>query len=183
MRVKKIKQKTCKQCGELFTPRYSTIQPVCSPKCALEFNKPDQVEKRYQQIKEDAQPLSFYEGTARSVFQLFIRMRDKNLPCISCGTWTTQQWDGGHYFKAELFTGLIFNEINCNKQCSECNGVNMHGNLIGYRIGLVKKYGEYAVQNLEAISNEKREYKFNKFELLQIKKHYQQKIKELKSTN
>ena len=175
----KRKPKKCKVCAKEFYP-FNSLQQVCDYKCALIFNSPKEIDKRYKQIKEDAQPIQFYEDTAKSVFQLFIRLRDENLPCISCGTTESKQWDGGHYFKAELYSGLIFNEINCNKQCCYCNR-NLHANLIGYRKGLVKKYGEYAIQALEETADEKRVYKFTKFELLEIKKHYQQKIKNLKT--
>lgn len=175
----KRKSKICKICGNEFYP-FNSLQQVCGYKCALIFNKPEEIEKRFNQIKEDAQPIQFYEDTARKAFQLFIRMRDKDLPCISCGTFNTKQWDGGHFFKAELYSGLIFDELNCNKQCCYCNGPKMHGNLIGYRIGLVKKIGEEKVKELELSADEKRIYKYDKFELLQIKKHYQSKIKQLK---
>ena len=168
--------KKCKQCGKEFKQYYSTLQQHCSVKCAVEWNKPEEIERRFKQIKEDARSLSFYEKNARASFQIFIRMRDKNLPCISCGTKEAKQWDGGHYLKAELYTGLIFNEINCNKQCSYCNDY-LSGNLIKYRQGLLEKYGVEKIRNLENKADESRVYKFTKFELLNIRKHYQQKIK------
>lgn len=169
--------KKCKQCGKEFKP-YNSLQQVCSAKCAIEFNKPESIEKRFKEIKNDAQPLSFYEKAARSVFQLFIRLRDSNLPCISCGVKEAKQFDGGHFFKAELYTGLIFNEMNCHKQCSYCNDY-LSGNLIKYRAGLIDRYGVERVRELEDRADKSRVYKFTKFELLQIKKHYQQRIKEM----
>lgn len=33
--MKPIKDKKCKQCGELFTPKRSTLERICSPACAL----------------------------------------------------------------------------------------------------------------------------------------------------
>ena len=58
---------------------------------------------------------------ARKAFQSYIRERDKGKPCISCGTTTATKWDAGHYLKAELYTGLIFNEDNVHRQCQRCN--------------------------------------------------------------
>lgn len=182
MQLKRVKEKICRndKCGKKFKPIYNSTQITCSYKCALEYNKPEQVKRRFDQIKNDAQPISYYEKKARAVFQIFIRLRDKLLPCISCGRTESKQFDGGHYFKAELYTGLIFNELNCNKQCCYCNR-DLHGNLIDYRIGLVKKYGEFKVKELEASADQHRIYKFTKFELLEIEKHYKQKIKNLKN--
>ena len=34
------KQKKCKVCKEAFTPRWSTLETVCSPKCAYKNKKP-----------------------------------------------------------------------------------------------------------------------------------------------
>lgn len=179
--MRKIKKKLCKQCGEEFTP-YNTIQPVCSVKCALEYNQPEQIEQRYNEIKNDARSLNWYETKARKVFQTFIRIRDYKEPCISCTRTDSPQFDGGHYFKAELYSGLIFNEINVNKQCCYCNR-NLHGNLIEYRKGLVKKYGEAEIRLLEISADGHRQKKYTKFELLQIEKHYKEKIKNLKKQN
>jgi hypothetical protein len=181
MRLKKIKKKLCKQCGKEFTP-YNTIQPVCSVSCAVEFNKPEQVEKRYNEIKNDARPLSWYEKKAKAVIQLFARIRDSKEPCISCDRTESPQFDGGHYKKAELYSGVIFNELNVNKQCCYCNR-DLHGNESSYREGLVRKYGEDKVKELEDLANKTRQHKYTKFELLQIEKHYKEKIKNLIKQN
>jgi hypothetical protein len=85
--------------------------------------------------------------------------------------------DGGHYFKAELFSGLIFDERNCHKQCRKCNRF-LNGNELQYRSGLISRYGIEFVDQLESESNEKRNYKFTKDELIAKKMQYDIKIKE-----
>jgi hypothetical protein len=105
-------------------------------------------------------------------------MRDKDDPCISCGRYA-DRYDGGHYFKAELISGLIFHEDNVHKQCSRPCNKDLHGNEANYRIGLIKKIGEERVRWLEENKDRLREYKYTREELIEIKKKYQKKLKEL----
>lgn len=83
---------------------------------------------------------------AQIVFNRFIRNRDKNLGCISCGSEVTE---AGHYYSAGHYSSLRFNEVNTNGQCVRCNRF-LHGNLIHYRQGLVKRYGEQKVLLLDS---------------------------------
>lgn len=171
------KKKPCKQCGEMFLP-FNYLTPVCSPKCAVAFNSKKEVDKRVKQMRKEVQSLNELKAIARSVFQKYIRMRDQKLPCISCDKTEAKQWDGSHFFKAEIFTGLIFDEDNCNKSCSHCNQY-LDGNLIIYRKGLIKKIGEQRVLELEEKANASRLYKFTKEELREIAQVYKSKIKDL----
>lgn len=177
---RKVKPKPCAVCEQPFTPMFTTTQQVCSTLCAMKYNSPEEIEKRYQTLKVESRKLSWYEEIARKVFQKWIRMRDALLPCISCGRTFTHQWDGGHYFKAEIFSGLIFDEDNCHKQCSECNGDNMHGNITEYRKGLVKRYGEDFVKRLEARSDANRQKSWTREEYMEITEKYKHKLKLLK---
>jgi hypothetical protein len=36
------------------------------------------------------------------------RLRDANENCISCGGNDKDLWDGGHFKKAEIYSGVIF---------------------------------------------------------------------------
>jgi len=170
----KIKLKQCKQCGEMFKP-FNTLQVVCSAICALEFNSKKEVDKRFKVMKSDSRSLIELRNLARVSFQIYIRQRDKDLPCISCNK-SDAKWDAGHYLKAEIYTKLIFNELNCHKQCSYCN-LQLAGNLIEYRKGLVKKIGINKVQELEDMADSSRSYKFAKDELINLAKEYKLKIK------
>jgi predicted nucleic acid-binding Zn ribbon protein len=179
MAKKPTKPKQCPVCPKTFIPQYSSLQQVCSPKCAVIFNSEKEVKKRVQQMKVEVEGTNQLEKAARLIFQKWIRERDKDLPCISCGRTSTKQWDAGHMYKAELFTGLIFDERNANKQCSECNGVNMHGNVLEYHKGLIKRYGQKYVDELDAIADENRMKKFSRQELIDIANKYKMKLKEL----
>lgn len=136
--------------------------------------------KRTKEERESMKSISRLIQEAREPFQKWIRFRDANEPCISCGTTKAEIWDGSHFFKAEIYTGLIFNEVNVNKSCERCNRF-LGGNESGYRLGLVKKYGEKVVKELEEASNHLREYKFSREELKQIKQKYQRLLRDIKS--
>lgn len=133
--------------------------------------------KKNLAVRESLKSIARLIQEARVPFQKWIRLRDANEGCISCDTVNAKIWHGGHFFKAELFTGLVFNEVNVNKQCEKCNTFG-GGNESGYRIGLVKKYGEKAVKELEESSNFLREYKFTREEIKKIKTKYQKLLKE-----
>src|SRR5210317_110747 len=98
---------------------------------------------------------------ARVPFQRWIRWRDNQEPCISCGARESPIWDAGHYYKAELYTGLIFDELNVNKQCRKCNTF-LGGNESGYRKGLLKKYGRKKVEQLDLKADSLRVYKYTR---------------------
>lgn len=174
--MKQVKKRKCKVCNAEFLPT-NTIQPVCNYLCALKFNEKKEVEKRIKQMKVEVQSLADLEKIARTVFQQWIRKRDANLPCISCGKTETQQWDAGHFYSAEQFSGLIFHEMNVNKQCCYCNR-NLYGNQLEYRKGMINRYGALAVEGLEEISNDARVYKYTKEELKAIAQKYKLKLKE-----
>jgi hypothetical protein len=105
---------------------------------------------------------------AQRVFNAFIRERDKYQKCISCGAPITE---AGHYFSAGHHSSLRFNEMNVNGQCTRCNCF-LSGNLINYRRGLIKKYGEEKVLMLENSADLRRARKWSRFELEEIIKMY-----------
>lgn len=82
---------------------------------------------------------------AQIAFNRFIRTRDHDKGCISCGREVTE---AGHYLSQGHNSAMRFNEVNVNGQCTRCNCF-MHGNLIHYRAGLIHKYGEEKVLFLE----------------------------------
>jgi len=105
-------------------------------------------------------------------FNAFIRERDKDLPCISCGEY--RELCAGHYWAAGNFESVRFNEVNINGQCDQCNG-HLHGNLILYGKGLVKKYGQEAVDKLDVIIGLERHtghYKRDRVTLIEIVMKY-----------
>jgi hypothetical protein len=105
---------------------------------------------------------------AQEVFNRFIRERDKERGCISCGSDINH---AGHYFAAGSHSALRFDEMNVNGQCVGCNCYK-HGNLIYYRRGLVNRYGELMVEQMERQAIETRVKKWSREELEFIIKKY-----------
>ena len=176
--------KKCKVCKVEFEPK-KPLQMVCGYECALAYAKAKLAErqakeskKRQSERKESLKKKSDYLKDAKKVFQLWIRKRDFDQPCISCGTKETKLWDGGHYKKAELYFGVIFDERNLAKQCRRCNRF-LGGNELNYRQGLIEKHGVEFVEQLEKDANETRNKNWSKEELIEIKKKYLSKLTNL----
>lgn len=185
-----MKRAGCKICGK---PLFRSTAKVCSVSCSLEYNLkyPEKVKSFIEQQeakqwkeekkrrKEKLKTLGQYEKEAKTVFQRWVRLRDQGLGCVSCGTMNSPVWDAGHWWKAELYSGLIFDPDNCHKQCRKCN-FYLDGNEGNYREGLVKRYGVEFVARILAIKDKLRDHKYSKEELIRIKEMYQQKINQLK---
>lgn len=92
---------------------------------------------------------------ADAVFSLYVRLRDcpdGHGRCISCGcSITPKTCDAGHFIpRTHLATR--WDERNVNIQCYNCNRMK-DGNLAGYTIGLVEKYGDGIVGELNALKH------------------------------
>ena len=83
----------------------------------------------------------------QSVFNKWIRTRDKEKGCISCGAEVTE---AGHYYSQGHHSALRYSEVNTNGQCTRCNRW-LHGNLIHYRNGLISRYGQKELDLLDAV--------------------------------
>ncbi|WP_313471242.1 recombination protein NinG [Atlantibacter hermannii] len=181
------KPKKCKCCPEKFIPR-TTTQTVCSPKCALQLAKQLSSRKQKQQEKAeraawnkrkaDVKPLKHWEDATQRVVNDYIRERDRDLPCISCGTWVTVQWEAGHFRSRGAASHLRYNEDNIHKQCHRCNA-ELSSNAIPYRAALVVKIGP---ERVEALENNNTPHRYTREELKSIRMHYRALMRELIKT-
>lgn len=110
---------------------------------------------------------------AQKHFNKYIRLRDKDLPCISCGKTEAKAWHAGHYWAMGMNSALRYSEDNVNKQCNSCNKWG-HGNLLNYRLNLVKKIGEDRVKWLDENHNGTK--KWTRDELEQLISTYKEKV-------
>ena len=177
---KTIKKKKCKSCGKLFT-QFNSLAVVCSIDCAIHYAKDNKVQERtrrtlYKIAKEKIKKRSEYLSDAQKAFNAFIRERDKNEPCISCMRHHQGQYHAGHYRSVGACPELRFCELNVHKQCSACNN-HKSGNIVEYRINLVKKIGEEQLEWLEG-KHEPKKYTIE--QIKEIRAKYQLKLKELK---
>lgn len=91
------------------------------------------------------------------VFSLYIRQRDANEDgisyCISCGK--PGHWrgmDAGHFYSQGGYPGIWLHEKNVNCQCKHCN-LFLEGNKQGYTKGLVAKYGDGVLEELDMLKH------------------------------
>ena len=135
------------------------------------------IERQTHNIRKLAvKPLSYLAKQAQTEFNAFIRERDADLPCISCGRFHDGQYHAGHYRTVGANPELRFNEDNCHKQCSPCNN-HLSGNIENYTPSIRAKIGEQAYQLLIG-AHEPQRYRREDFE--RIRDEYKAKRKELK---
>ena len=102
MITKPIKKKLCKVCRLIYQPT-RPLQSVCSPTCAYTHARTvrEKAErKETKELKTQLNTKSEWINESQTVFNQFIRVRDKNLPCIACGTTANVQYAAGHYLPA-----------------------------------------------------------------------------------
>jgi len=170
--------KKCKVCKSEFKPTYNTTQALCSGACALASVRQKAskvIKKDLKQRRESLKTLGDHKRELQTVFNKFIRLRDKDKPCISCQRHHTGQYHAGHYLSVGARPNLRYNEINVHKQCAPCNN-HLSGNPINYRINLVNLIGLDAVELLEC-DHEPKNYRID--DITQMKKDYRAKIKEI----
>ena len=106
--------------------------------------------KRKKVIKEELKTHSDYVKELQIVFNKYIRLRDKDKPCISCKNMLKGKFDAGHFYSVGNYPGLRFNEDNVHGQCVHCNQWR-GGNLHEYKDNLKIRIGEENVRIKETI--------------------------------
>ena len=186
-RPKKCSVKTCRAS---FVPRQS-FQTWCSPDCAVVIARGKQEKKRKAMAtierreikvrKEKLKTRSDHMREAQQAFNEFIRWRDQlaGHPCISSGKpldWSGNAVDAGHYRSVGSAPHLRFDERNCHAQSKQDNRF-LSGNAVDYRIGLITRIGQQAVDALEADQSVR---KYSVEQIKGIKTYYRAKTRELK---
>ena len=153
------KPRKCKAkgCEQQFIPRNS-MHVACCGSCAHSIvrAKNEQAEQRKRSDerkadrarKQELKPLKWFHARTKLAVHKYIRARDHDQPCISCGKTHAAQWDSGHYVSVGSDSSLRYDLNNIHKQCSVCNQ-HLSGNLIRYRQNLIHKIGEAEVLRLE----------------------------------
>jgi len=167
------KKRKCKQCGEYRDAESGVNTPAawfCCHAHAIEFSieasrkrterlrakaaraheqEAKNAAKRDRERKMEVKPLSYWMKRAQAAVNRYVRVRDRDLPCISCGRHHTGQYHAGHYRSVAACSSMRFYTLNINKQCSVCN-THLSSNAIQYRLALVEKYGANTVEYIES---------------------------------
>jgi hypothetical protein len=187
LQAKPPRAKKCRVeiCGASFVPS-RLGQAVCSPACAI-LDAPKNQEKARKALadvgrkelraaKERVKPKGQYMREAQTAFNAWVRERDAKLPCISCGRHHEGKYDAGHYRTVGSNPALRFEPLNCHRQCSPCN-THKSGDIVNYRIELVKRIGAELVEWLEGPHAPK---KYTIEDLKAITAEYRAKTRELR---
>lgn len=173
--------KACKKKLPIDEAMIVNINAFCNWECCLAYTKTDaakKVEKKMRrreriENKEKLKTLHHRLAEAQIAFNSYIRIRDKWKPCVSCGTPPTEYGRGGsrdasHYLARGSSKGGSFNRFNwanVHSSCKKCNRF-LAGNLVPYRVELIKRIG---LDRVEAIENTNKIKKWNHTDLKRIK--------------
>jgi hypothetical protein len=177
----------CKNCKDKFDPKKFNWK-WCDKEECNNVGVSETLEKARKQIsqkkrlekakaKENLLTHKDYLKLLQTAFNAYIRKRDKDLPCISCGkNDNSKQYHAGHYRSVGSCPELRFEELNVHKQCAKCNNY-LHGNLIKYRIELIDKIG---LKNVEWLEFNHKPNKLSMPEIKELIQEYKIKIKNIK---
>ena len=146
----------CKGCGKKCEP--SGVVTLCSYECARivaekadkkvkqeKVRKAKAVKKafkaRTRELKEKAKTRAEWFADLQKEVNAYVRYRDKDEPCCTCGTRNDIKYDAGHYRSRGACKELRFELTNIHKQCAiQCNmyGSGMRAE---YRDFIIRKYG------------------------------------------
>lgn len=179
------KSKTCRYCHEEYTP-VRAIQPTClSFECQLahaqkiaeqaKANREKAQKAAVKITREKLKTLSDWRREAQTAVNAYVRARDADKPCISCGRHHQGQWHAGHLLSRGAHPELALDPRNIHKQCQPCN-THLSGNQINYRKGLIERYGIELVEWLEGPHEPK---KYTIEDLRAIRDEYRRKVREI----
>ncbi len=183
-----MKEKTCPICSVKFTP-LRPIQKVCGASCAIQHAITQREKKRAQaeriadmadrkviKLKLEAlKPLSYWADKAQVAVNAYIRARDAEQPCISCGRYHQGKVNAGHYRSRGAMAALRYHHDNIHLQCEPCN-TSKSGNQLEYRIRLIQKIG---VDRVEWLEGNHPAPHWKKDDYLRIEAEHKQLLKEL----
>jgi hypothetical protein len=140
--VNSKKQKKCKVCPMMFYP--NNIGDVCcSFECRCTLLRQKKIAKHitFKQVKKKAKTHKNYVNELQIVFNTWIKHRDAEKPCISCGVEQAYEWNASHFYGVGSHPSVRFDEYNVHKSCKKCNH-ELQGNFeeyekrLPYRIGI-----------------------------------------------
>lgn len=178
----------CKNCKDIFTPKWFNWKYCDKDECH-NLGVKDQVSKvrianqkaERKQTKEAKQKMLTHKDYLKlfqTVFNTFIRMRDKDLPCVSCGKLLPYDLAAGHFYPAGNYSFLRFNELNVHSQCNAHCNMFLSGNIHEYRSRITNRITLDQLAWLD--DNKNKESKLSIPEIQEKIKEYKQRIKELK---
>ena len=186
----KRKCKHCKEYKPIAQGRISGLGFLCSVLCATEYSlesvrkaRKKQNKKELAEYKEKTKNAAQWKREAQTAFNAYIRYRDRDRSCISCGNRPENRLggtiDAGHYRSRGAAQHLAFHSHNCHAQCVRCNQY-LSGNIVEYRKRLIGRIGLEKVEALES-DNEVRRFDIEYYK--RIKSIFTRKLRLKKKLN
>ena len=173
-------KKRCPKCRKYFPTenmtRFGSMMFCCFDHAVQYANKPSTKKKgeriqktNMRERKEKLKSIADLTREAQTAVNAYIRARDHGKPCISCQVHVIHKrggaMDAGHYRSRGSAGHLRFNVLNIHSQCVTCNRWQS-GNVVDYRIALIKRIG---LENVEKLENDNSTRKFTREYLKRIK--------------
>lgn len=183
-------KRRCTQCKTYKPVTSMQIKPAgafCNMKCLMAYANDKkntdrlvkigrkEVNRQLKQRKEKIKTLGEHKKELQTIFNKWVRLMDEGQPCISCQRHHTGQYHAGHYRSVGSAPELRYEPLNVHRQCSACNN-HLSGNLIQYRVNLIKKIGLEKVEWLEG-KHEPKHYKIS--DIVEMKATYRSFIRKL----
>ena len=179
-----MKKKKCRSCKQEFSP-FNSLQVTCSVPCSIAYSRKKRASHREsvakherklnREAKEKLKTRSQWLAEAQTAFNAYIRKRDEGNVCISCGKHHNGQMHAGHYRTTKAAPEIRYHKWNCSLQCAPCNN-HLSGNVLEYRIRLIDKIGQGAVDWLEGPHQPQR---YTVDDAREIKTHFKQLLREI----
>jgi hypothetical protein len=172
LKLKKIKDKTCRCCRVKFVP-IRPLQVVCSPACAyglvLKNNakkakeESKQWNKEVRERRDELKTKSDYEKDLEREINHIVRLLDKGHPCISSGR-VRYIVNAGHYYSVGSNPAIRYNLYNIFGQSV---GDNMYkgGTPREYEEGLRETFGEGFTEEVKGLKLKYKELHLSVHEL------------------
>ncbi len=179
----KVRMKKCALAGcDVRFVKLSMKHRACCTEHALQVvqNERERVVRKADKARKQAmEPIAKLANRAQAVVNRYVRLRDIELPCISCdrpANWDGQ-WHASHYKSRGANSALRFNLWNLHKSCSICNN-HLSGNIGEYRPRLIERIGADRVELLDC---HERLRKYDAEYLHRLMEIFTKKIQRLKS--
>jgi Bacteriophage Lambda NinG protein len=155
------------------------MQAVCGTRCArAKVNADKRAAKASERAsdrksREAQKTLPQLKAECKAWMHLWVRLRDKDKGCISCGEPLQGPaiggaFDAGHYRSVGSAHHLQFDPLNVHGQCKYCN-CQLSGDPVRYRIGLIARIGLQAVEELDYDETPR---KYTRQQVRDLREHY-----------
>ncbi len=182
MAAKKLPTCSFSECDKTYAKR-NMQHKTCSWQCAIAYTK-EVKEKRIAKEKKkgvdefNQNDKKWLKKQARIYCHKYIRLRDKDLPCVSCGCQYNElnTLQAGHFKNDGNHAMVRYNEDNLAGQCVRCN-MHKGGEEKRYEVELRRRIGDARVDHILSIAFDVKSYSV--VELKEIIDTYKSKIRDL----